>query len=67
MTLLNRVERYLKRSDIPATVFGREALGDPNLVRELRNGREPRPHTLRRLHAFLDRAEAALGGAKCRR
>lgn len=38
---------------MPATKFGRLAIGDPRLVRDLRNGRELRPLTEARLEAFL--------------
>jgi hypothetical protein len=58
MELLHRVERFLRRRSMPPTVLGRAALGDPNFVRELRNGREPGPRTAARVAAFLDSAEA---------
>ena len=62
MDLLQRLERHLRRSATSATKFGRDALGDPSFVRELRNGRKPRPTTAARLAAVLDQAEAADGG-----
>lgn len=64
MELLKRVECFLRRSATPPTVFGRAALGDPNFVRDLRNGREPGPRTLARVAAFIDRAERD-GGSSC--
>jgi 2,4-dienoyl-CoA reductase-like NADH-dependent reductase (Old Yellow Enzyme family) len=67
MHLLIRVERYIRRSATSATRFGREALGDPNLVRDLRRGRDLRPDTVRRLAAFLSRAEQALAERRSRR
>ncbi len=54
MTLLRRIERYLRETDTPATRFGREAVRDPRFVFDLRVGREPRIETERRVHAFLD-------------
>lgn len=57
--LLTRIERFLKRTRIPATRFGRDALGDPNFVFNLRDGREPRPKTLARVLAFIDAREQA--------
>ncbi|WP_420141228.1 hypothetical protein [Sphingomonas sp.] len=47
------VERHLRRTGEPPTVLGRRAVGDPNLVKTLRNGRELRPATEKRLHAYL--------------
>jgi len=65
MHLLSRVERYLRKTDTPPTRFGREALGDPRFVFDLRNGREPRSRTVERVCAFLARAEAAPGDTPC--
>jgi len=58
MTLLRRIERYLRTTRTPATSFGREAVRDPRFVFDLRQGREPRPQTERRVLAFLDAQEA---------
>ena len=55
--LLYRIERYLKASRMPPARFGRNALGDPNFVFDLRDGREPRGRTVARVSAYLDRAE----------
>lgn len=55
--LLYRVERYLRRSGTPPTRFGREAVGDPRFVPDLRNGREPRPATEQRVDAYLKRKQ----------
>lgn len=53
MTLLREIEHYLRTSGTSATRFGREALGDPRLVHDLRAGREPRPATIARVRAFI--------------
>jgi hypothetical protein len=34
------IERFLRRTDIPATKFGRMVAKDPRLVLDMRNGRE---------------------------
>jgi hypothetical protein len=60
MHLLYRVERYLRRSGIPPTRFGREAVRDPRFVFDLRSGREPRPPMRIRVAAYLDVEEARL-------
>lgn len=47
-SLLQRIEAFLKESDMPPSVFGRAAARDPRLVSDLRGGREPgRPLTCR--------------------
>jgi len=57
--LLARIERHLKRTRTPPTRFGRDALGDPNFVFNLRDGREPRPKTLAHILSFIDARERA--------
>ncbi len=54
MRLLRDVEKFLKCSNTPAARFGREAMGDPRFVFDLRNGREPRARTVERVRAFLE-------------
>ncbi|MGF1549309.1 MAG: hypothetical protein ACFBQW_02065 [Sphingomonadaceae bacterium] len=61
MNLLWRIEKYLRASGTPATRFGRETVGDPRFVLDLRNGREPRDRTRARINAYLDRREAESG------
>jgi hypothetical protein len=52
--LLRDVENFLRRSDTPPTRFGRDAVGDPRFVFDLRNGRDPRPRTVARIRAYLE-------------
>lgn len=47
------IERFLKRTGMPATKFGRLAVNDPRFVLDLRNGREPRPYTTARVIDFI--------------
>ena len=54
MHLLREVEKFLNRSDIAPSSFGRKALGDPRFVFDLRNGRDPRPRTVARVLAYLE-------------
>lgn len=54
MHLLRDVEKYLKATDVAAARFGRDAMGDPRFVFDLRNGREPRERTVRKVRAYLD-------------
>lgn len=59
--LLRRVEEFLKRSGMPATRFGREAVRDPRLVHDMRKGREPRRNLARRIEAFMAAEEQGAG------
>jgi hypothetical protein len=52
--LLREVEKFLRSRSVPPTRFGREAVGDPRFVFDLRNGREPRPQTVQRVRAYLE-------------
>lgn len=54
MHLLREVEKFLRQNDTPPTRFGREAVGDPRFVFDLRNGRDPRPRTVERVLAYLE-------------
>ncbi|HEY0115645.1 MAG TPA: hypothetical protein VGB54_07975 [Allosphingosinicella sp.] len=54
MNLLRRIERHLRATGTPAARFGRESLGDPRFVFDLRAGREPRPETERRVEAWIE-------------
>jgi 2,4-dienoyl-CoA reductase-like NADH-dependent reductase (Old Yellow Enzyme family) len=55
--ILNDIERYLRHTKTTPTRFGREAVGDPNFVQNLRDGREPRRRTVARVASYLDRRE----------
>ena len=53
MALLGKINRFLRMTQMPETRFGRRAANDPRLVRDLRNGREPRAALTARVEAFL--------------
>ncbi len=57
MHLLTRIQRHLRRTGTPPARFGREVVGDPRFVFDLRNGREPRDDTAARVHAWLDASD----------
>ena len=61
MAILGKVERFLRRHDMPQTKFGRLAVNDPRLVGDLRRGRELREDTLKRVEAFLSRPPVSHG------
>ncbi len=51
--LLRTIERHLERTGLTPTRFGRESIGDPRLIDDLKNGREPRARTAARVMAFI--------------
>lgn len=53
MAIYMKVVRYLERTRMPPSVFGRGAVNDPRLVDDLRNGREPRQGTCARIEAYM--------------
>lgn len=57
MHLLTRIQRHLRLTGTSPSTFGRRVVGDPRFVQDLRNGREPRITTERRIHAWLDAQE----------
>ena len=52
--LLETVEKHLKRRRMAPTRFGREAVGDPTFVFQLRDGREPRSRTVDRVLRYIE-------------
>ena len=61
MSVLRKIERYLKETGMPPTRFGRLAVRDPRLVGDLRSGREPGPRLVARIEAFLAERAADQG------
>jgi len=59
MQLRRRIELYLRHNRMAPTRFGREAMGDPRFVFDLRNGRELRENTVARVTQWLDGRDAA--------
>ena len=53
MNLLYDIDKFLRRTNMPPTRFGRLAVRDPRLVGDMRNGREPRAETAERVLAFI--------------
>jgi hypothetical protein len=51
--LLREIEKFLRRTDVAATRFGRDVVGDPRFVFDLRNARHPRPQTVAKVRAYL--------------
>ena len=55
--LLREIDLYLKERRMPPARFGREAVGDPCFVFDLRDGREPRPRTVARVLSYIHRSK----------
>ena len=58
--LLRRIDAYLRSTRTAPTRFGRDALGDPNFVFNLRDGREPRAATVLRVQRYLEAREQVI-------
>lgn len=56
--LLQRIEAFLAESAIPPSVFGREAVRDPRLVKDLREGRIIGLRVACRLEHFMNKWRA---------
>jgi len=54
----DEVERFIEARAITATAFGKAAIGDPNFVFDLRNGRAPRLDNVERVEEFMRTAPA---------
>lgn len=52
--LIRDIEKFLDRTGMPVTKFGRLAARDPRLVGDLRNGREPRAAMVSRVEHFMN-------------
>jgi hypothetical protein len=53
MDLLRRVEAELRRSGVTASRFGRDAVGDPRLVHDMRRGRRPGERLSAQVNAYM--------------
>lgn len=54
MSILRRIEKFLRDTGMAPTKFGREAVRDPRFVFDIRNGREPSERTIRRIEHFMN-------------
>ena len=55
------VEEFLERTGFKPTEFGRQAVGDPSLVLNLRRGRSPTLATADRILAFMEECDRESG------
>ena len=54
MPILRKIEKFLRNTGMAPTRFGRDAVRDPRLVFDMRNGREPTPRMVRRIEHFMN-------------
>ena len=59
-----RVDAFLGRTGLSPTTLGMQALGDPNLLRQIERGRSPSLRTADRILAFIAAYELDSGGAR---
>lgn len=59
MNIGREVEKFLRRSSMPPTRFGRLAVNDPRLVGDLRNCREPHARIAQRILDFIAKHDEA--------
>lgn len=51
----SEIESFLAASGLSASQFGKQAVGDPNFVGDLRRGRSPSLRTVSRVQAFMEK------------
>ena len=52
--LIRKIEKFLRRTGMPATKFGLLATRDPRFVLDLRNGRTPRLRMEQKVEHFMN-------------
>ena len=60
----SRVSGFLEETGMGATTLGLKAVGDPNLLREMAEGRSPSLRIADQVLAFINRHERDSGGAR---
>ena len=61
---LSRVEAFLTTSGAKPSEFGRQTVGDPSFVANLRRGRSPTLGTADKVLAYIERLEAESAGRR---
>lgn len=57
--LLAAIDRFCQRHEMNVTAFGRDAMGDPQFVHDLRKGRQPRLDTAMKVNRYMEGKDAA--------
>lgn len=53
----SRIDQFLEKTGMAASTFGQAVLEDPCFVADLREGREPRQATIKRVDEFMEKYE----------
>lgn len=53
MSVMLKIDRYLRATGLPPTKFGRLAVNDPRLVGDLRRGRQAGPTLVAKVEAYI--------------
>lgn len=56
-SLLAEIDAFMAETGMPQSDFGTLSIGDPNLYRQLKDGRQPRFNTIERVRAFMQRRQ----------
>jgi len=56
--ILSGIERFIAEHGLPPTTFGRKAIGDANLIPNLKDGRELRRATEAKVRRFMAEYES---------
>jgi hypothetical protein len=62
-TLVEEIEAFCREEELSETAFGRSAVNDPNLCRDLRNGRSPSLSTVEKIKEFMKPAKKRAANA----
>lgn len=54
MAILRKIESFLRDTGMAPTRFGRDAVRDPRLVFDMRNGREPSAKMIQKIEHFMN-------------
>jgi predicted transcriptional regulator len=57
--LVRDIDAFIEQRGITQTEFGVLSIGDPNLYRHLKHGRNPRLATMDRIRSFMRKREGA--------
>lgn len=64
-SLITRIDAFLNATGQSASAFGRATVGDPNFVRDLRSGREPKRRLVEKVETYMRAAPvSAAEGAR---
>ena len=61
---ISRVSAFLGDSGVSPMAFGKMAVGDPSLMRQIDRGRSPSLRTADRILAFIAEQDGASGGGR---